>query len=184
MHVLDYSCPKYLLIFIFLRSKLMSPFSFLIFVFWVLDIYLPVANLKNSLWYVPCRGLVLPLCGFMPCIQPHLWLVTVVLSFPRLIFQFHIWGSGVGDSHISVSHFLETQLFSCHWPPILSSTSPLVLLGSLGQTKFISAVSHVPLCCHYPNSDFDLKEKGSSYPLSFQNPLYQQWKSNRTFNVF
>lgn len=134
-----------------LRSELMSSILFLILLFWVLDFYLPVANLKNSLWYGPLWR-ACPTFVWIHTLCSVSFLVSNSCSFAT---QTNLLLSGF-ERGPATSMFLiplKAQLVCCQWPHILSSRSSM-LLGSLGQTKFGFAVSHAytPPSIHHINA--------------------------------
>lgn len=163
----------------------MFPFPFLIFIFWVIDIYLPVANLKNSLWYGPLWRA----CPFLVWIHALYSASSLVINSCSSLTQTNLPISYLrvrdgGWSHHYFSFlwkcnffvgidlmFCHPDLFQCFWDP-WNRPSPSLL--------YHMCLFH---CCYYPNSDSDFKERGSLYLLSFKNVCYHQWKSKRTFKV-
>lgn len=131
------------------KFKSNIPFFTPVFIFWVLDIYLPVDNLKNSLWYSPHRGLVLPLCGLK---YPVLSLNFGYNSCPFLTQTNLPISDFLGDwSHQYFSFLRKLNFFGCHWSHILSSTFPPALLGSLEKAEFGCTVwaVHTSWSVHY-----------------------------------
>lgn len=100
-----------------LRSKLMSSFSFLILIFWVLDIYLPVANLKNSLWYGPLWRVCPPLL-WIHALSSSSSLVSNSCPFLTQTNLISDLGWGLATSvcviPLKTQLFWATDLTSCH----------------------------------------------------------------------